>query len=157
MINPFLFFHTELTNDGDPYGRLELWEMGAYPDCHCKSRYIALSGLPGFQNWGDQHSTGKGPIPRSDVAGIGCYQVGTSPHWVPAAEQPGIAGNFFEIFPSFVQNGRGLFGIHRDANVTGTAGCVGIKNDDAWHDFETKMQAIALTGRNQIPLIVGYS
>jgi hypothetical protein len=156
-IKPVLIFHVELSNDNDPYGRLELWEHGNYPDLRCQGRYIALSGLPGFQSFNDQHSKGRGPIPRPDVAGIGCYQVATSPHFVPASEQPGIAGNFYEIFPSFVENNRGLFGIHLDANVVGTAGCVGVKNVDAWKDFQVKMEALLSAGVTRVPLIVGYS
>jgi hypothetical protein len=157
MIKPTLFFHVELTNDGDPNGRLEIWEIGNYPDCRCQGRYIALSGLPDFQTFDDQDSKGRGPIPRPDIAGIGCYQVATNPHFVPASEQPGIAGNFYEIFPSFVENDRGLFGVHFDANVIGTAGCIGIRNKPAWEDFQVKMAAILAAGVNQIPLIVGYS
>jgi hypothetical protein len=157
MINPILFFHTELTNDESPNGRLEIWESGNWPDCRCQGRYIALSGLPGWQTWDDQNSKGKGPVPRPDVAGIGCYQVATNPVFVSASEQPGIAGNFYEIFPSYVENGRGLFGIHLDANVPGTAGCVGIVNPPAWEDFQNKMEGIAALGINRIPLIVGYS
>lgn len=157
MIEPILFFHVELTNDESPYGRLEIWETGNYPDCRCQGRYIALSGLPGYQQWEDQNSKGAGPIPRPDVAGIGCYQVATVPHFVPAAQQPGIAGNFYEIFPQFVENKRGLFGIHFDANVQGTAGCIGVKNAGPWEDFQNKMEAMAAAGVTQVPLIVGYS
>lgn len=156
-MKPILIYHAELENDGNPYGRLELWDCGDWPNVRTIERYMALSGLPGWQRWNDQHSKGRGPLPRMDEAGISCYQVASKPIWVPAAEQPGIAGNFYEIFPSFIDNGRGLFGIHIDANVQGTAGCIGVKNAEAWAAFEQRMQAIAKEGIERIPLMVGYS
>lgn len=157
MKQPLLIYHAELENDASPYGRLELWELSDWPQVRAIERYIALSGLPGWQTWADQSSKGSGPIPRPDVAQIGCYQVSAVPHWVSAAEQPGIAGNFYEIFPSFIANGRGLFGIHFDANVTGTAGCIGLKNTEAWLDFQARMKRAAEGGIAQIPLMVAYS
>ena len=156
-MKPLLIYHAELENDASPYGRLELWELEPYPEVRAVERYIALSGLPGWQLWKDQHSKGRGPIPRTDQAGVNCYQVVTNPHWVTAAEQPGIAGNFYEILPSFVENGRGLFGVHFDANVQGTAGCVGIKNAGAWAEFERRMAELVKAGIEQVPLMLGYS
>jgi hypothetical protein len=156
-MKPLLVYHAELTNDGDPHGRLELWDLGEYPIVRALERYIALSGLPGWQAWEDQDAKARGPLPRPDKAKIPCYQVATKPHWVSAADQPGIAGNFYDILPSFVDNDRGLFGIHFDANVLGTAGCVGIKNAIAWADFQDRMTKIAALGIEKIPLMVGYS
>lgn len=156
-MKPLLIYHAELENDASPYGRLELWDLEGYPEVRAVERYMALSGLPGWQLWEDQDSKAKGPIPRPDQAGIACYQVATKPVWVRAAEVPGIAGNFYEIVPSFVSNGRGLFGIHFDANVTGTAGCVGVKNPSAWAEFEQRMSGLAAAGIEQVPLMVGYS
>ncbi len=156
-MKPILVFHTELENDASPYGRLELWNCIDWPQMRAVERYMALSGLPGWQQWQDQHSRGRGPIPRMDQAAIDCYQVVTTPHWVTAQEQPGIDGNFYEILPSFVENGRGLFGVHFDANVQGTAGCIGIKNPEPWDDFQRRMEVYAGLGVERIPLMVGYS
>lgn len=156
-MKPFLIYHAELTNDESPNGRLELWELGDYPKVRAIERYLAVSGLPGWQLWDDQDSKGRGPLPRPDRAGIGSYLVSTAPVWVSAEDQPGIAGNFYEIYPSYVENGRGLFGVHYDANVEGTAGCIGVKTPGAWAEFERRMAAIAAEGITQVPLMVGYS
>lgn len=156
-MKPILIYHAELENDSSPYGRLELWEIGDWPQVRAVERYMALSGLPGWQLWQDQDSKARGPIPRPDQAGISCYQVSTKPVWVSADEQPGIAGNFYEIVPSYVANSRGLFGVHFDANVTGTAGCIGVKNPGAWAEFERRMADLAAAGVVQVPLMVGYS
>lgn len=156
-MKPSLWFHNELENDWNEEGRLELWDVSEWPEMKPIERYIALSGLAGFQTWKDQDSVGRGPIPRSDVAKINCYKVNTNPVFVPASQQPGIAGNFYEIFPSYVANGRGLFGVHFDANVRGTAGCIGVVNVSAWAAFEERMKGFSSMGISQLPLMIGYS
>lgn len=157
-MKPLLVYHAELTNDGDPTGRLELWDVAEWPEVRTVERYTALSGLPGWQDWQNQDTKARGPIPRMDKAGIGCYKVSTVPQFVPASEQPGIAGNFYEILPSYVENDRGLFGVHRDANVLGTAGCVGLRTEEGWKDFQTRMCKLFEQHRiTQVPLMIAYS
>jgi hypothetical protein len=156
-MKPVLIYHAELTNDDQAAGRLELWDVSQWPEIRTIDRFIAISGLPGWQRWEDQDARGRGPIPREDKAKITCYMVATVPQFVPASEQPGIAGNFYEITPSFVDNDRGLFGVHRDANVEGTAGCIGLKTEVGWKAFQAQMCSLLELGIKQVPLKIGYS
>jgi hypothetical protein len=153
--NPVLIFHTEATNDNSIWGRLELIEVGEWPLVPCRDRFLAASGLPGYQDWEAQNIKGAGILPRADLAKIPCYYVDTNPVHLPGV--PGVEGNFYPITPFIVANGRGDFGIHYDANVEGSAGCVVIKNHDAWDAFQTRMADYKSQGISKIPLQVFYS
>jgi hypothetical protein len=127
---------------------------------HIVERFIATSGLPGFQFSGSYSLTARGPIPRPDIAGLPYYTVTTSADYVTAEEQPGIAGNFYAVTPDEVHlNGvtRGLFGIHRDANVPGTNGCVGLLTASGWDAFQEHMLKLHDAGVKSLPLQVDYS
>lgn len=83
----------------------------------------ATSGAPGFQSNANFWTVGKGPLPP----GAG-YSVSTTPE---AKELKGVEGDFFRVFPVELVSGDGKtkrsgFGIHRDANAPGSAGCIGI-------------------------------
>ncbi|MCU0546623.1 MAG: hypothetical protein MUE44_31425 [Oscillatoriaceae cyanobacterium Prado104] len=49
---------------------------------------------------------------------------------------------------------RSEFGIHFDANVPGSAGCILLKNREGWERFCERMRAIAPTGIEYISLKV---
>ncbi|HAA28895.1 MAG TPA: hypothetical protein DCE56_15920 [Cyanobacteria bacterium UBA8553] len=76
-------------------------------------------------------------------------------------EKKGIEGNFYPIKPFTVAidgKNRGDFGIHKDANVPGSAGCITLSIDGVrWQRFEKQMSAIRRAGINRIPLQVVYS
>ncbi len=58
---------------------------------------------------------------------------------------PGIAGKFYKINPHLVKvkgTTRGDFGIHFDANVPGTAGCIGIEDPQQWAGFQKINEAL---------------
>jgi hypothetical protein len=157
VIQYLLFFHMALTNALDlQVGRLELIDL---TNNRVVDRYIATSGCPGFQGFEDQSYRGKGPIPRTDLAQIATYKVGTVP--IDLSATKGIAGNFYIISPALVKlksgETRGDFGIHFDANVPGSAGCIVIENQDAFKSFEQTMRGVADGGVKEIPLLVGYS
>jgi hypothetical protein len=68
-------------------------------------------------------------------------------------------GNFYKINPHLVKvngNTRGDFGIHFDANVPGTAGCLGIPNPKEWLKLQKLMAVYQRAGLETIPLIVAY-
>jgi Protein of unknown function (DUF2778) len=129
-------------------GNLQL----TYPD-GVKVDYLATSGCTQWQQLEDQWAVARGPIPAGD------YQIPTTPYWL---DTRGIEGWFFHITPDPVVSPdgavvRGEFGIHFDANVPGSAGCIVLKNRSAWERFCDRMKAIAKSGVQRIPLQVIYS
>ena len=126
-------------------GNLEL----TYPE-GTKIPYLASSGCVQWQQPEDQSAIARGPIPA------GQYSIPTIPYWV---ETRGIEGWFFHITPDpVVVNGvtRGEFGIHFDANVPGSAGCIVLQRSSGWKRFCERMQLIAKCGVESLPLEVRY-
>lgn len=120
--------------------------------------YIATSGLPNNQRFDCLSSPGRGPIPQNSLIGVDCYQVSTTPIYMPIVR--GVEGNFYKIDPHEVTiNGtlRGDFGVHFDANVPGSSGCVVLRTELGWQAFEKDMKFLFNSGIKQIPLLVSYS
>jgi hypothetical protein len=112
--------------------------------------YLATSGLPDYQRPGDQWARGKGPIPAGE------YEVPTEPYWL---DTRGVEGYFFHISPDPVSSDgrtRSELGIHWDANVPGTSGCLGITRREAFLKFCERMAKIRALGIDFIPLEVEY-
>ncbi|WP_373534667.1 hypothetical protein [Microcoleus sp.] len=128
------------------YGNLQL----VYPGGSAID-YVATSGCTGWQQPGDEWAIGRGPIPA------GKYEIPSTPYWL---DTRGIEGWFFHIQPDRTSPdgsvARGEFGIHFDANVPGSAGCVVLVNRDGWLGFCNRMEAIAKSGTERIPLEVSY-
>lgn len=98
--------------------------------------WISTSGTPGNQALSDQGSRGRGPIPACSLARIPHYFVDLAPLAMPKVR--GVEGDFYKISPHFVDAGgeqRGDFGVHRDANVPGSSGCIVIRNHPAWLEW----------------------
>jgi hypothetical protein len=112
--------------------------------------YLATSGLPDYQRPDDQWARGKGPIPAGE------YQIPTEAYWL---DTRGVEGLFFHITPDPVGSGdriRSELGVHWDANVPGTSGCIGLINRKGWDGFCRRMAKIASLGVETIPLKVEY-
>jgi len=112
--------------------------------------YLATSGLPDYQRPGDQWARAKGPIPAGE------YQIASQPYWL---DTRGVEGLFFHIKPDPVGSGdriRSELGIHFDANVPGTSGCIGLINSDGWVGFCRRMAEIASLNIKVLPLKVQY-
>jgi hypothetical protein len=121
-----------------------------YPDGQIID-YLATSGLPDWQRPTDQWVRGKGPIPAGEK-----YQIPSEPYWL---ETRGVEGFFFHITPDPVGSGdriRSELGIHWDANVPGTSGCIGLINWEGWEGFCRRMRTIAAQGIKQLSLKVKY-
>lgn len=120
--------------------------------------YIATSGSVGNQDRGDTDKKARGAIPATNEVGLKSYWVETKA--IPMPHVKGIEGNFyaikpFEVFVGVVQ--RGDFGIHADANVPGSAGCIVLPpKGNGWKVFRERMAAIAKEGVSRIPLQVVY-
>jgi hypothetical protein len=113
--------------------------------------YLATSGLPDWQRPEDQWVRAKGPIPAGQQ-----YEIPTEPYWL---ETRGVEGFFFHITPDPVGSGdltRSELGVHYDANVPGTSGCIGLINWEGWEGFCRRMAKIASLGVKSLPLKVQY-
>jgi hypothetical protein len=155
-MKPLLLYHQHLQRTSDLIeGRLLLI------DCETrtiKNTYIATSGLPGYQRSDCLSERGTGPIPPISLTGLDSYSVATVPLDMPNVR--GVEGAFYKIDPhevtiSNVQ--RGDFGIHRDANVPGSSGCIVLRTQLGWQAFQKDMQSLAGSGVRKIPLLVSYS
>lgn len=119
--------------------------------------YIATSGVAGYQDDGDWIHRGRGLIVPDEVTRK-TYQVSTTPVYLP--EVKGVEGNFYPITPFLVNSGagqRGDFGIHFDANVPGSSGCIVCRTKRGWTALERDIKAIADRGIKQIPLDINYT
>ena len=123
-----------------------------------KAIWIATSSTADKQGAEDFNLKG-GLIPPQYRCGIPNWVVQTNP--IPMPSVKGVEGNFYKIDPHTVKaqpSGtiRGDFGIHRDANVPGSAGCI-VMSGDRFKDFESKMRELVKQGVKSIPLFVQYS
>lgn len=113
--------------------------------------YLATSGLPDWQRPEDQWTRGKGPIPAGE------YQIPSEAYWL---DTRGVEGLFFHITPDPVVSNNGItraeLGIHFDANVPGTSGCIGLINPEGWEGFCRRMAKISSLGVTSVPLKVEY-
>lgn len=128
------------------YGNLQL----LYPDNRAID-YIATSGCADWQQPGDEWQRGKGPIPAGE------YEIPSEPYWV---DTRGVEGDFFHITPDPVVSEYGIraeLGLHFDANVPGSAGCVVLKNREGWRKFCDRLATIADKGVKFLPLAVKYN
>jgi hypothetical protein len=152
-----LFFSMELKAASSlQVGKLDLIQLDEF---RVIDRYIATSGTAGNQSQASQAAKGKGVIPRQDQVSLSNYKVDTVPINLPGVK--GVEGTFYRITPFMVRfkSGieRGDFGIHFDANVPGSAGCIVIRNRPAYKEFEVQMAKIAAEGVKQIPLLIEYA
>jgi hypothetical protein len=114
--------------------------------------YTATSSIPGRQYRGSWELKG-GLIPPGDT-----YQVATAPLWMP--DTRGVEGSFYAITPFEIQTVgavRGDFGVHFDANVPGSMGCVVLETQKGWDAFRRDIKAIAAQQVAYLPLVVKYS
>lgn len=151
-----LFFTAELRRSQELLcGRLYLISTNGF---RITNRYIAASGLPGYQDYDNLSRKGYGSIPDSTFLDRNGYEVSTIP--VDMSERKGIEGSFYPITPFEVKMTnvvRGDFGIHKDANVPGTSGCIGLVTDIAWEEFKSDMVFFSRQGFKSLPLLVAYS
>jgi len=125
--------------------------------------WTATSGLPRYQRFGDYLLRAKGPIPSTNalLAHNSPYRVSTQSLLV---SKRGIEGPFFPIIPGFIsldfRDGlfihRDGFGIHFDANVPGSIGCIVLTKHPEFADFIQTMADFHLRGITALPLEVIY-
>ena len=119
--------------------------------------FIATSGLAGKQFLAAQGLKGIGPITSTSLLTPIEYSVSCAYHLMTVAGHEGT--KFYPISPSNVRIGnvtRGDFGIHRDLNVPGTIGCIGIFDIKQWLLFTQHMARRLEQGHMSLPLRVIY-
>lgn len=115
------------------------------------------SGLAGYQKQGDWRIKGRGYIPPSQQIIPQQWSVSTQRLWMP--DFKGVEGSFYAIAPFVIRLpgvARGDFGIHFDANMPGSAGCIVIRHQDDWDLFRKQMELFRLDGHQQIALFISY-
>lgn len=129
------------------WGNLKL----IYPDGE-EINYLATSGAAGWQSPEHQWMRARGVIPEGFD-----YSIPTTPYYLPTK---GIEGMFFHITPDPIVSPkgtkRGEFGIHFDANVPGSAGCIVLRNASGFNAFCDRMKIIAASGVERVSLKVDY-
>ncbi len=125
-------------------GKVEIW--------------IATSSVASRQKAEDFHQRGGLIPPEYRVPGLKFWTVSTKP--IPMPNNPGVAGNFYQISPFEVITDRGGkrgdFGIHLDGNVPGSLGCI-VMSKDRFVVFEEMMKRLLSEKVNTLPLFVTYS
>jgi hypothetical protein len=153
----FLDFAMGLDADGRlEDGRLVLRSVGS-DGGRTHDIWTATSSLATRQKPEDFHQKG-GPIPPEyRVPGLGAWSVETTPIFMPSVK--GVEGNFYKINPYLVTTDkggeRGDFGIHIDANVPGSMGCI-VMNSKVFSSFEAEFQGLKKSGILQMPLFITY-
>lgn len=152
MADPRIEFYLHLEALG--YNRLAEGRVECYSADGAGVILPATSGLTGFQSHANLWDANKGPIPPHDK-----YTVSTIPE---PREAKGIEGDFFRIYPVELthtdgQKKRSGFGIHRDANVPGSAGCIVIGDRLHFAQFTVWMLSQLSQGHKLIRLEVNYA
>lgn len=120
-----------------------------------KISFMATSGIGGYQSLEHSGIRRKGRLPSCKQASIPNYTLSLNGIYLPNVK--GVNGLFYPILPfevNSVNGKRSDLGIHFDANVPGSSGCIVIKQIDHWETFKKAMKHIASTGIKSIPLFV---
>lgn len=117
--------------------------------------YTATSGCTGHQGINDIWTPGKGPCPNLQGLSI-------STRGMYSPEVRGVAGWFYPILPQLMYGPNGItrsaIGLHADANVPGSAGCVVTKDINLFkNDVVPLMQKANAAGIAQLALEIKYS
>lgn len=157
MSNYLLLYHCDLRDSPNVIeGRLLLIDTEKK---EIIEKYIATSGAANWQEPDETWVRGKGALPEPETANLKHYLVKTAPVFLPHVK--GVEGNFYPIEPFTIRSKTGAIrtdtGIHWDANVKGSAGCVVIVNRPAFTAFESRMTELREKQKlNELPLIVSY-
>lgn len=120
-----------------------------------KTSFMASSGLSGYQDLRHSGIRRKGRLPSHEQAKLAHYTLNLNAIDLPTVK--GVNGLFYPILPFEVNASLGKrsdLGIHFDANVEGSSGCIVIKQVDHWEIFKKAMKFIASKGIKSIPLYV---
>lgn len=88
-------------------------------------KVVATSGIGGYQYPGAHTIRGRGCLPPAKD-----WKISTSGYYLATK---GVEGFFFHITPD-PRFGRGELGLHRDANVPGSSGCIVVKDSSVFNN-----------------------
>jgi hypothetical protein len=150
----FLIFSMHFDRDqGLDQGRLSINSLSQ----GTKQVFVATSSQANSQQPESFHKKG-GLIPPQYRCGIPFWKVNLIPIAMNAVR--GVEGAFYVISPHMVTTDaggvRGDFGIHRDANVPGSLGCI-VLSGDRFSAFEAAIRKLVDQGIKEVPLFVQYS
>lgn len=121
------------------------------------SIWIATSSAGSRQTY-DWQFKRNGALPANNNTITKRYHILTTPE--DSRHVKGVEGSFYRIYPNIIKTTRGTVrsacGIHKDANLPGSLGCV-VMSADRFRDFETQIALLKKEGIKQIPLQVQYS
>ena len=150
-----LFFSQHYDRDrGLDYGRLSLNSLGT----GVVNIWKATSSVASKQYPESFHERGGIIPPCYRCKNLDKYIVDTKPIALPHIK--GVGGNFYKINPHFVLTDKGGqrsdFGIHLDANVPGSMGCI-VMTKNRFDEFEKEIEKLRSKGIQNIPLFVHLS
>jgi len=153
MNDLFFVFSAHFNRDnGLDNGRLTLNSLSK----GCLKVWVATSSQSSTQLAEGFHYRGGMIPPQYRCKNLPNYFVETTPINLP--NNPGVRGAFYKILPFEVTTDkggkRGDFGVHLDANVPGSMGCI-VMNEFNFADF--KRTAQKYSDIKMIPLFVQYS
>lgn len=123
-----------------------------YRGDHKEIEVVATSGAIGYQYRGAEKIVGKGQIPEGDH-----WKINTEGYWL---DTKGVEGMFFHITPDPYRGdgfSRSEIGLHRDANVPGSAGCIVVKNSQVFNGQIVSYLAGLSREQKSINLSVQYT
>ena len=154
-MDAFLLFTQHFDRDpGQDYGRLSINGLsdGTTHIWKATSSHATKQHAESF------HERGGLLPPQYRVPNLKNYTVNTKP--IDLRHNKGVAGNFYQISPFAVKTDKGGersdFGIHLDANVEGSLGCI-VMDAIRFQQFEQAMTKLRNAGVASIPLFVQYS
>jgi hypothetical protein len=119
--------------------------------------WIATSSAGDRQNYEAQFHL-NGCIPSNNNTVTKKYHILTTPE--DSRHVKGVEGSFYRIYPNEIITTKGTkriaCGIHKDANLPGSNGCI-VMSADRFMSFEIAMKNLKAKGINQLPLQVQYS
>jgi Fungal chitosanase of glycosyl hydrolase group 75 len=149
-------FTMDLSNSSELLtGKMEFRKNGAV-----YNEITVTSSLPGRQYSGAWERKGGLIVPTNvceEVTGKG-LSVKTTPIYMPDVR--GVSGNFYPIEPFLIQTDgdeRGDWGIHNDANMPGSLGCIVAETEKGWAAIQREFKVLEKLGVRVIDLIVEYS
>ena len=159
-MNMFLIFWMSYDKKpGLDSGFLSLCSLDANGDGKTMKIWTATSAVSSKQDSESMHKIG-GLLPAEyQIAGNQkAWSVLTAPISMPKTK--GVEGNFYQLFPTRVMTTKGgersNFGVHRDANVPGSMGCI-VMSDAEFAKFEAEMKALRETHKiSKLSLFVRY-
>lgn len=156
----WLRFQMDLSDTPDP-NKFILGELAIMQGDNIVKSYPVSSGIKPHQHKKAESLKSRGPIPSCDSVGIDSYFVRTEP--LDRSDNVGIQGNFYWVdTPQQVtidRVTRSEFGIHFDANVEGSAGCIIFPKgtESNWNAFQGFIAEYNSQGFDHIALIVEYN